>query len=280
MEFITEPVGLDVEYPRFSWIPVSNKRGAEQSAYRILVSNDPGKIEDLEGDLWDSGKVVSSETIHILYEGPALKSVEDYYWRVQIWDELGEASEWSHIQHFSTGLIHQDEWIGKWVSHPDSSVSAPLVRTEFEIGKPVKKATAFVTGAGYYELYLNGKKVGNHVLDPALTDFRKRILYETFDVTDLLRSGENGIGMWLGNGALRVRDTNDRWTWHRMDNQFGNPMGRLQIHIRFEDGSEEVLMTDKGWKTSLSPLSYNNVYGGEDYDARLEQRGWSEPGFD
>lgn len=280
VEFISEPVGLDVEFPRFSWVPDSKERSAAQSAYRILVSNDPEKMEDLEGDLWDSGKVMGSETIHIRYEGPALQSNEDYYWRVHLWDELGKPSGWSDVQQFSTGLIHQDEWIGKWISHPDSTVSAPLLRTEFDLDKPLKSATAFVSGAGYYELYLNGVKVGDHVLDPALTDFRKRILYETYDVTELLRSGKNGIGFWLGNGALRVRDTNDRWTWHRMDNNFGKPMGLLQIHIRFEDGTEEVVVTDRGWKGSQSPLTYNNVYGGEDYDARLEQEGWSEPGFD
>ena len=280
VEFISEPVGLDVEFPRFSWIPESEKRGAAQSAYRILVSNDLGQVEDLEGGLWDSGKVVSSETVHIRYEGPALQSNEDYYWRVHLWDELGKPSGWSDVQKFSTGLIHQGEWIGKWISHPDSTVSAPLLRTEFDLDKPLESATAFVSGAGYYELYLNGVKVGDHVLDPALTDFRKRILYETYDVTELLQSGKNGIGFWLGNGALRVRDTNDRWTWHRMDNNFGNPMGRLQIHIRFEDGTEEVVVTDTGWKGSSSPLTYNNVYGGEDYDARLEQGGWSEPGFE
>jgi len=279
-EHLTNPKGLDVEKPRFSWIYDDEAPGAAQSAYRIILSSSPETLENEEGDLWDSGKVYSSKTLNIPYEGAELKSTGIYFWKIRVWDQDGNPASWSDIRHFQMGLLNEEDWQADWITTPDSTVSSPLLRNEFTIEKEIESATAFVTGAGYYEFYLNGGKVGDHVLDPGMTDFRKRILYETYDVADQLEQGENAFGLWLGNGAFRLKSEEDRWTWYGMNNQFGTPMGIVQLHIQYRDGSEEIIGSDGGWKTDASPIVYNNVYGGEDYDARLEQEGWNRVGFD
>jgi len=202
VEHLTNPLGLDVEKPRFSWIYENSSRGAEQSAYRIMVAKDPGNLENGTGSHWDSGKVMSSKTLNIEYGGEPLESGEKYYWKVRVWDRDGNPKSWSEIQSFQMGLLHPDDWLAEWITTIDSTISSPLLRNDFVIEKEIESATAFVTGVGYYEFYLNGEKVGDHVLDPGLTDFRDRILYETYDVTDHLRVGENAIGFGWGTGLF------------------------------------------------------------------------------
>lgn len=280
VEYLENPQGLDVPNPRFSWMLESPERGAVQSAYQILVSGSKEGAEAGEGEIWNTGKVGSGQSLNIPYGGQPLESGSRYYWRVRVWNQDGNPASWSETQHFQMGLLNPDDWQARWITTPDSTVSSPLFRNEFTIEKEIEAATAFVTGIGYYECYLNGEKVGDHVLDPAMTDFRKRILYETYDVAGHLKEGENTWGLWLGNGAYRLKAEEGRWTWYGMDNQFGTPMGIVQLHIQYRDGSEEVIGSDENWKTDASPITYNNVYGGEDYDARLEQDGWNEVGFD
>lgn len=280
VEYLTNPLGLDEKTPRFSWIYDDEVRGATQSAYRIIISEKHENLENGIGDLWDSGEVKSSNTLNIQYEGEPLVSGEKYYWRVRAWDQDGEAGDWSETQYFRMGLLNPDDWQADWITAPDTTVSSPLLRNVFTVEKEIETATAFVTGVGYYEFYLNGQKVGDHVLDPGMTDFRDRILYETYDVTDHLNTGENAAGFWLGNGAFRLKAEEGRWTWYGMNNQFGTPFGIMQLHLQYEDGSEEIISSDGTWKSSSSPIIYNNVYGGEDYDARLEQDEWNTVGFD
>lgn len=280
VEHLSNPLGLDVKDPQFSWIYENGSRGASQSAYRIIVSENPDDLENEEGSLWDSGKVNSSSTINNPYEGSALESGQKYFWKARVWDQNGNPTSWSETQHFQMSLLDADDWQARWITTPDSTVSSPLLRNEFTINQGIQSATAFVTGVGYYEFYLNGEKVGDHVLDPAITDFSKRILYETYDVTDHLNEGINAAGFWLGNSAFRIKPEEGRWTWFGSNNQFGTPMGILQLHILYEDGSKEVIWSNNEWKTDASPILYNNVYGGEDYDARLEQEGWNQVDFD
>ncbi|MCW9713322.1 glycoside hydrolase family 78 protein [Aliifodinibius salicampi] len=280
IEYITNPVGLDVEAPRFSWILNNNQRGASQTAYQIAVSQNEEELRKGTETVWDTGKISSSETVNIQYEGKELESSETYYWRVRTWDGDDSATPWSEMNSFQMGLLETDDWQAQWIAHPDSAVVAPLLRKDFAIDKEIASATLYTTGVGYYEMYLNGEKVGDHVLDPAITDYNDRILYETYEVTDLLNSGNNALGLWLGEGAWRLREGDDRWAWYGMNNNFGKPMGIAQLHIRFDDGSETVVTTDESWTAAQSPITYNSVYGGEDYDARLEQEGWSEINFD
>lgn len=280
VEYLPNPTGLDVDKPRFSWIMNDTNRGASQTAYRIILSNSRADVEALTGSAWDTGKISSSRNVNIEYDGEPLESGQTYYWRVRVWNENDAETGWSEIQHFQMGLLNPDDWQARWITTPDSAAAAPLLRNEFSVNKQVASAYLYVSGVGYFEAYLNGQKVGDHVLDPAITDYNDRVLYETFDVSGQLNSGHNAIGLWLGNGAWRISRGPERWTWFGTNNNFGNPMGLAQLHLTYEDGTESVITTDDTWTTSSSPITYNNVYGGEDYDARREQQGWSEPGFD
>ncbi len=185
-EYITNPLGVDVQQPRFSWTISSELRGVSQSAYRILVAGSPGKLSKKQGDIWDSGKILSDNSTNIVYQGIPLQSGKKYYWSVCVWDQDEKQSSFSETAFFQTGLLSMSDWEAQWISSTDTSLSAPLFRKEFKVDKQIKAAYAYVTGVGIYELYLNGEKVGYNVLDPGMTDFRKRILYSTYDITELL----------------------------------------------------------------------------------------------
>lgn len=280
VEYLTNPLGLDVMEPRFSWVLESPERGITQSAYQIIVSQDEDSAENGIGDMWDTGSVHSDQSVGIVYEGKTLESGKQYFWRVKVWEAREGRSSWSDVQTFQMGLLGEDAWKSEWIASPDTTISAPLFRKEFEVNSGIQSAFLYVTTPGYYELYLNGQKVGDHVLDPGLTNNRKRVLYETYDVKDLLQQGPNALGMILGNGSYRVVKTEGRWSWHSTDHSFGTPPGRVQLHVVYENGAEELVVSDGSWKSSQSPITYNHIYGGEDYDARLEQEGWNEAGFD
>lgn len=279
-EYVTDPLGVDVTTPRFSWVLKSSYRGVSQSAYQLKVAKSRDQLAEDANLLWDTGKMNSSETVNIEYEGNRLESGEKYFWRVKVWDQQGNQSQWSHIATWQMGLLNPSDWKAKWITTADTTVSAPLFRNEFDLSKPVASAYAYVTGVGYYEFYLNGQKVGDHVLDPAITHYQTRTLYETYDITDILDEGDNAAGLWLGNSGFRVQQTEGRWAWSGSYHNYGTPRGIVQILVNFEDGSSTWIMTDKDWKTSPSPITYNNVYGGENYDARREQAGWNKTGFD
>ncbi|GIV21528.1 MAG: hypothetical protein KatS3mg023_3279 [Armatimonadota bacterium] len=428
-EWLENPLGIDSPQPHFGWQMQHADRGASQSAYQIQVASRPDLLRDGKVDMWDSGRVDSSQSLHIRYEGKPLRSRTTYYWRVRVWDHNGVTSPYSQTATFETALMNASEWQAKWIAvprgggngwhsqfadsvnvtkwvqvdlrqsvefqrmvlyparphnwvrdepgfgfpvrfrleasddpdfahlrvladytqadvpnpgarpfpidvgtqkaryvrlvitklhHPadtrplaalaelevldsaghnlalnapvttaglnqdsieendwgramltdgvresrPSDTYAPLLRREFRVEGRVKRARAYVTGLGYYELYLNGQRVGDRVLDPPYTNFLKRIYYSTYDVTPLLRRGDNCVGAILGNG------------WWK-----GKPHFLLQMHIEYADGREQVITSDGEWRWAKSPLLDNSLYHGETYDARLEQPRWSEPGF-
>ncbi|MBC8231933.1 family 78 glycoside hydrolase catalytic domain [bacterium] len=270
-EYAVNPLGVDVAQPRFSWEVSSSQRGQIQSAYQILVASSEEQLNANIGDKWDSGKVTSDKSVNIAYEGSALASAEKCCWKVRCWDEDDKASAYSKPATFEMGLLNQSDWEGKWIGS-DVSISAPLLRQEFEITKKIKCARTYISGVGWYELYINGEKVGDHVLDPATTDYAKRILYAPYDVTALLREGANAVGVMLGNG------------WYSepgFQRQYGDsPRLLLQMNIEFTDGSTTRIQTDETWKSSNGPITHNDLYGGETYDARLEKPGWTSTGYD
>ncbi len=279
-EYLENPLGIDILQPRFSWHISGDKRGTYQSAYQILVTDKKESLRDGTGNIWDTKKVSSDKLINIVYQGSPLTGDKTYYWCVSIWNQDGEQSEWSEPAIFHTGLFNQAGWKAKWITSVDSSLEAPLFRKEFNIDKQIKSAYAYVSGLGYYELYLNGNKVGDHVLDPAITNYPVRILYSTFDVTGQLKKGVNAAGAWLGNGAFRMRKVKDRYSWESNGLILGSPCFIMQLNITYTDGTIENIITDNSWKSSGSPITFNNVYGGEDYDGRLEKKGWSSAGYD
>jgi alpha-L-rhamnosidase len=252
-EYAVNPEGIDVLQPRFYWIPAHSGRGQKPTAYQLVVSTRPdcGK-----GDMWDSGKVSSSAFTHIVYKGKSLGSDATYYWKVRFWDNDGTPSLYSEIARFGTGLLGKEEWTGKWIG------GANQLRKEFEIGGPVARAKVHICGLGYYELRINGEKVGDHVLDPGWTTYDKRALYVTYDVARLVRPGANAVAVILGNGWFKSRAL------------------LVQISVESAVGKNLTLVSDESWKIADGPIVADSIYNGETYDARLETAGWDRAGFD
>ncbi|MBA7523733.1 Alpha-L-rhamnosidase [subsurface metagenome] len=280
-EYLSNPMGIDIQEPRFSWSISSKLRGVSQSAYRIIIADTPGKLKEKQGDIWDSGQVLSDNSTNIVYQGIPLQSGKKYYWKVIVWNQDNEQNSNGETAYFQTGLLSASDWEAQWITATDTLLSAPLLRKEFELEKQIRHAYVYVTGVGNYELYLNSEKVGRNVLDPGMTDYQKRILYSTYDVTKQLKKGLNAAGLILGNGAYRIQNVEDRYgPWGGSDSPVNYPRAILQLDITYMDGSKNRIITDESWKFSASPVTFNHIYGGEDYDARLEKPGWASPGFD
>ncbi len=252
LEYMSQPLGVDVRLPRFYWTPRPASRGGSQSAYQILVSREAvcGR-----GDVWDSGKVASDAFTHIVYGGKPLASASSYYWKVRFWDDSGAASAWSPVASFDTGLFEPSDWKGGWIG------GGGLLRREFDAPGAIVRARAYVAGLGYHELRLNGRKAGRGVLDPGWTTYDKRVLYVTYDVTDLVRPGANAVGVMLGQGWSKVKAL------------------RLRLDIETAGGRVMTLTSDGAWKASAGPIVEDSIYHGETYDARREPEGWDQPGF-
>jgi alpha-L-rhamnosidase len=280
VEYLINPVGVDIPSPRFSWKIASAGRGVYQEASRIIVSERPEEVKKKTGNIWDSGRIPGDNTINIPYSGVSLQSNTTYYWRVCLWINEDDFV-WSEPASFHTGILDPSEWKAEWITTREEIVhESPLFRKEFEAGKSIKQAFAFVTACGFFEMYLNGQKVSDHVLNPSITDYRKTVLYSVYDVTSLLKRGDNTVGAMLGNGAWNLRKTKGRWSWGNGGSSFGNPCFMMQLMITYRDGSKDMVITDSTWKTAPGPITFNNLYGGEDYDARRELPGWSAGGFD
>lgn len=279
-EYMEEPLTIGCHSPRFFWrMEADGRRGAAQSAYRIQVAK--GHPELLDGGplVWDSQKVICGEDSStslkgpgISYAGVALESGQDYYWRVQIWDEHNNESPFSSTARFGTALFEVEDWQAQWLISPQMSAAAPLFRTEFSLDKSIAAARIFVCGLGYYELSINGVKVGDHVLDPAWTDYRKRALYAVYDIATFLRQGDNALGLMLGAGWLDFT----RNSWDKKQ------MMIVQLDILHQDGSHTRISSQRNtWLTSnTGPIRQHLLYQGEIYDARMEMLGWNEPGYD
>jgi len=290
-EYQSNPLGIDKKYPRLSWQLESNVRSQIQTAYQILVASDPNKLSEQAADLWDSGKVESEQQINIKYQGKTLRSENRYFWSVRVWDKLGNVSNWSKPSFWEMGLLEKSEWQGVWINDgkqiPENIEDfykedpAPLFRKSFKINKKVKKARLYISGLGYYEARINGKKVENVFLDPAWTNYSKRVFYSTFDITKQLQTGENCIGLILGNGWYNPLPL---LMWGGRNIREALPVGRprfiAQINIEYSDGTIDSISSNQTWKVTDGPILRNNVYLGEVYDARKEIPNWDQPGFD
>lgn len=296
-EYLNNPIGIDAAHPRLSWILSSKQRGQSQTAYQVLVASTPEKLKSNDADLWDSGKINSNRSVQIVYEGKELFSGKRYYWKIRVWDIKEKVSAWSASAHWEMGLMDSLDWKAQWIGAPGKENNslktdpAPYLRKVFTLSKSVKTARAYICGLGYYELYLNSNKVGDHVLSPNQTnydqrDFRNmlypfankistRVLYETFDITSYLNQEKNVAGIILGNGWYNQRDrVEEGYMW------YGSPRMILQINIEYEDGSRQSFISDETWKFSTGPIIHDGIFTGEIYDARLELNGWSKPDFD
>jgi alpha-L-rhamnosidase len=284
-EYRANPQGIDVTDPRLSWVLAAadpQARGLRQTAYRIIVASSDRALGANTGDLWDTGKVASDQSAHVVYRGKPLTSGAAAFWKVQVWDQDGHASDWSAPAEWSMGLLHPQDWQAKWIGRDEPGAAtvehrlpARLLRKEFLVGKPVRRATVYYSGLGLSELYLNGAKVGDHVLSPGLTDYDKHVLYVAFDVAKQLAAGRNAIGLMLANGRYHAPrlQANTR--------NFGDPKAILRLDVEYQDGSRSSVVSDESWKLSTAgPIRANNEYDGEEYDARMELPNWSRAGFD
>lgn len=279
-EYKKNPVGIDVLQPRFSWLIQTTARGFVQNAYQIQAAETLENLQKGKNLLWDSGKIQSDQSHQVVYAGPALQSGQRIYWRVRIWDAKDDATAWSETAFWEMGLLKSADWQANWIeTEPavtsEKSMPCPVLRKEFAINGKVKSARVYVTAHGLYEMELNGQRVGNEVLTPGWTSYNKRLQYQTYDVTTQLKSGQNAIGVTLGNGwycgFLGWQD--------KRDNYGKVPALLLQLNISYENGQTAVIVSDETWKAATGPILMSEIYHGETYDARLEMNGWSQPGF-
>ncbi len=267
-EYLLNPLGIDVPQPRFSWVLEHTERGQTQSAYQLLVATRVETLDHDRGDQWDSGRVQSDQSIQVVYGGKPLESGGTYYWKVRFWDKQGNASPYSRTAQFEMGLMGREEWKGEWIG------GANELRKEFVLNSHVVRARAYVTALGYYELRVNGRKIGNNVLDPGWTTFSKRVLYTTYDVTSALKQGRNGVGAMLGSGWATLSHP------PAFKGDYPAPAFLLQMSIELAGGQRMSVASDAAWKVHAGPIVSDSIYDGEVYDARLETPGWDLPGFD
>jgi len=277
-EYLFNPIGIDDVAPRLSWRLNDSRQGAFQSAYNIVVGTDSLAVLQGVGNMWNTA-MVSDSSMLATYLGKELQPYAKYFWAVQLWDKDGVKGSLSQVASFETGLMRQENWQGKWICDVEDIKlkPAPYFRKEFSASKEIVGARAYITAAGLFELFINGKRVGDQVLDPAYTHFDKRNLYITHDVTHLVKES-NAIGVLLGNGWYNHQST-AVWDFHKAPWR-ARPRFCMDLRITYADGSTETISTDESWKTSLCPVVFNSIYTAEHYDARREQSGWNKSGFD
>lgn len=281
-EYLENPLGIDVPQPRLSWQVVSDQRGQRQTAYQILVAGSRDALDAGKGDLWDTGKVASPETIQIPYQGTALASRISCFWKLRVWDAADNPSAWSAPAFWSMGLLTPADWEAKWIGQPADTfpkhgeAPGPMFRKGFLLdGVPVR-ATVYVAAMGYYELHVNGQRIGDDVCSPPVSDYNKRAYYLAYDVTSAVAKGENCLGVWLGRG----------WYCPEFPGvTHPGPIARVQLEITLENGDVFRVCTDDTWKMHAGPVTaLGNTRGGnldgEKYDARAEIPGWDAPGLD
>ena len=285
-EQLKNPSGIDTRQPRLGWRIESDEQNVMQTAYHILVASSPELLAQGKGDMWDSGKVETDASQWITYQGETLKRNAPYFWKVKVYTNKGE-SDWSSPAFWSMGLFNEADWQGQWIgldrAAPGDSetqwsrLAARYLRKEFALKKEIKRATVHIAGMGLYELFINGQRIGDQVLAPAPTDYRKTILYNTYDVTSQLQQ-ENAIGVTLGNGRFYTMRQN--YKPYKIPT-FGYPKLRLNLIVEYADGSKETIATNTSWKlTTEGPVRSNNESHGEEYDARKELGNWTQTDYD
>lgn len=294
------PTIINSSTPRFGWQLQSDLRNQFQSAFHILVADNLNDLQNSNGNLWDSDKVNSEKSVLIHYKGKDLKPGQEYYWKVKVWNQSGDESAWSETGTFRTGLFSKKDWANaQWIGYEEilpelklvpgvhgngnnlgekaaQRPVIPLFRKEFGVQKEIAGATLFISGLGHYEAYINGEKVGNSFLAPGWTNYDKEVLYNCYDVSKMLHEGKNALSAVAGNGFYNI----NRERYRKLVIAYGMPKIICKLQIEYTDGTFGNIVSDNSWKTSPSPITYSSIFGGEDYDARLEQNGWNKAEFD
>ena len=304
------PHGIDVPHPGLSWTisSKSSQRNIIQTAYQLLVASSLEKLESNNGDLWNSGKVKSNKMSQVNYAGKSLKSSQKYWWKVKIWHATSKESVWSEPANWTMGMFRANEWKAQWITAmgaekyahqyksakrdfnlgnvlPEFRVFGPkptvpnfssmLLRKEFKTASGLKRAVVHASGLGQYELYINGSKSGDYLLAPSWSYYPKTVLYDTYEVTNQIKSGTNAIGLILGNSMYNIQPDSVRYV--KFIGSFGPLKAIVQLQLEYENGTVQIVGSDKSWNVSAGPITYSNFYGGEDFDARLLPTGWNQP---
>ena len=279
-EYQTNPLGIDVVKPRLSWQLATSENDVMQTAYEIKVSESPAKMNSGKL-LWSSGKINSSQSVGVVYEGPALQSMQRVYWQVRVWDNKNKASAWSEPAWWEMGILQPQDWKASWITFTNEkemqgSKPAQYFRKEFEAAKKIKSARVYATALGLYQLYINGAKVSPDLFTPGWTSYKKRLQYQTYDVTPMLRE-KNTIGVILADGWYR-----GNIGFSKQNSYYGKQLAMLlQLQITFTDGTTSTVSSDDTWKvTDKGPIVESDIYNGERYDASLELTGWDQTGYD
>lgn len=278
LENRVNPLGIETLKPDFTWKLQSSGRNIKQIAYQIQVTTNAADFE--KNIIWDSKKVDSDQSVHVAYKGGDLESSKKYYWRVKVWDNKKNNSKWSGIGFWQMGLLKPSDWKAKWIGigYEEDTLKreSPSFRNAFKVDKKIKSATAFITSHGLYQAYLNGNKIGDAYLTPGWTSYNKRLQYQVYDVSDLLKAGSNAMGAQLGSGWYR-----SPLAWEDNKDIYGSELALLmQIKIDFEDGTSQTIGTDENWKSTKSEIVSSQIYNGETIDARNKNEGWSIAGYD
>ena len=278
-EYRINPIGIDVSQPRLSWQITSDETNVLQTAYQLRAALSVSDLIHKNKFIWDSGKIDSSQSVLVAYHGSALRSKQRVYWQVRVWDNHHHVSAWSEPSFWEMGLLDPSDWKAKWISSPWKidlvhSQPCPYFRKEFSANKKIASARIYVTSLGLYELFLNGEKVGNQLFTPGWTSYNKRLQYQVYDVTSLIKK-ENAIGAILDDGWYR-----GGLIWDQRRNVYGKDLDLLlQLQINYTDGTTQTVVSDGSWKVTTGPILSSEIYNGETYDARLEMPGWSQPNF-
>jgi len=296
-----EILGVSTKDFRLSWNMKSPDRGVEQTAYRILLAENKTDLLKEKGLIWDSRKINSNQSILVVYSGPELLPGKTYYWMAKAWDNKGNESDWSCPARITTELSDAKDWNrADWIALDELNAAdrivpgihvpmfnpeyknrksgehiLPLFRKEFMVRKNLKEALVFITGLGQYELRLNGEKVGDHFMAPGWTDYDSTVLYNIYDISEQVKPGINAFGVLLGNGFFNIPNTRYR----KLITAFGNPKMILKLQLNYKDGTSETLVSNESWKVSPGPVTYSSIFGGETWNANMEQKGWDKPGF-
>jgi alpha-L-rhamnosidase len=295
-DYRDNPIGIDHIQPALSWKIQSSKHNISQIAYQILVADNLIDLKEDKGNIWDSKKVSTSQSIQHVYSGQKLLAGRIYYWKVKVWDNQNGFA-WSEGASWQMGLLSAADWKdAKWIAYEkladsnrnvlptdgkkdkfSTNNTLPLFRKSFNVVKDIKNATVFISGLGHFEMHLNGQKVGDHFLSPGWTKYDKEALYVAFDLTELVKKGENVLGVLLGNGFYYIPAVKERY--RKLKSAFGYPKMICRLRITYTDGSVADVKSNSTWKTAPSPITFSSIYGGEDYNANLEQEGWDMAGF-
>ena len=278
-EYRNNPLGIDNTQPRLSWkLEAPNfERGEKQTAYQVLVASTLEALDKNTTDIWDSGKVNSDQSVNTLYDGISLESTKTYYWKVKVWDAAGAATDWSVPAKFSMGLLQPEDWKGDWIHKSDQDkIDHNWYRKNFKLTEKPTSAYVYVGSFGYHELYVNGKKVTENMMNPVSSYMKKRIPYLTYDIANLLQEGKNVIGIWHAAGWAR---------WDRIT-EYRNPPFVFKAQAEITTATEQItLVTDTTWKTKKSYTEYYGDwdildFGGETIDDRKKEDDWSAVDYD